>query len=415
MDVQTFRDLQMPPGQEILQAARALAPREADFLTHYTVLSRRYPASLARAALETVILREKAVLKFPQASQMYFTREALEQATGSEVSAYRAERYRLHRLVVDLGCSIGGDTLALAGAAPVIGIDIDPLRLAMAAANIRNANPSDVSLSDSALFIQADLTSPLPLSPFPSSLSPALFFDPARRSGHRRAFSVNDYTPPLAIIQEWLPYYPALGVKISPGVNLEELSAYISPAQNVEVEFISLRGELKEAALWFGPLRSASRRATLLPGPYTLIQGQGDLQVGLSDPLAYLYEPDAAVLRAGLVKTLGSYICAAQLDPEIAYLTAAQKTPTPFARVWAVEDWFPFSLKRLRSYLRERGIGRVTVKKRGSPITPEKLIHDLRLKGDLERVVFLTQLRGKPVAIIASSGPISDAWVVVES
>jgi hypothetical protein len=62
-------------------------------------------------------------------------------------------------------------------------------------------------------------------------------------------------------------------------------------------------------------------------------------------------------------------------------------------------------LKRLRTYLRQRGIGQVTVKKRGSPITPEQLIHDLRLKGDLERVVFLTQLRGRPVVIIASSDP----------
>jgi len=406
MDVSTFRDLQTPSGQEVLQAAQALVPREADFLAHFTALCRQYPAPLARAALETAILREKAGVKFPQASQMYFTREALEQATGSEVSAYRAERYRPYSLVVDLGCSIGGDTLALAKAAPVIGIDIDPLRLVMAGANLGAAGEVNPGLADRVLFVLADITSPLPLSPISSPLSCALFFDPARRSGHRRAFSVDDYAPPLAIIQEWLPHYPALGVKISPGIDLEELSAYTSPAQNAEVEFISVRGELKEAVLWFGPLRSASRRATLLPGPHTLIERGGDVQVGLSDPLAYIYEPDAAVLRAGLVQTLASSLSAMQLDPEIAYLTAEKKTPTPFARVWAVEDWLPFSLKRLRSYLRERSIGQVTVKKRGSPITPEKLIHDLRLKGDLERVVFLTQLRGKPVAIIASSGPI---------
>jgi len=400
MNTATFRALLAPSGQEVLQVAQALAPREADFLTNFTFLSRRYPAELARAALETAILREKATPKFPNTQRMYFTREALEQASAGEVSAYRAERYRAYSPIVDLGCSIGGDTLALAGAAPTLGLDIDLLRLAMAGANVRAANPANLSLSDHTLFVRADLTAPLPLSIISPLPSCALFFDPARRSGHRRAFSVHDYHPPLAVIREWLPQFPALGVKISPGVDLDELSAY-----NAEIEFISLRGELKEAVLWFGPLRSASRRATLLPGPYTLIDTDREPQSAIREPLSYLYEPDAAVLRAGLVRTLASQLNAAQLDPEIAYLTAEKQTPTPFARVWAVEDWFPFSLKRLRAYLRQRGIGQVTVKKRGSPITPEQLIHDLRLKGDLERVVFLTQLRGRPVAIIAASAP----------
>jgi len=398
MDLATFRAIQTPPGQEALQAAQALAPREDDFLANFTILCRQYPAELARAALETVLLREKAVVKFPHAGKMYFTRQALEQASAGEVSAYRAERYRPYNLVVDLGCSVGGDTLYLASAVPTLGIDIDPLRLAMAGANLRAAHAAHGGLHGSTHFLLADLVSPLPL--FRSLQSCALFFDPARRSGHRRAYSVREYLPPLSIIREWLPFFPALGVKISPGVDLDELAAY-----EAEIEFISLRGELKEAVLWFGPFRTASRRATLLPGPHTLIEAVGEQQAEVSDPLSYMYEPDAAVLRAGLVRNLGSQLNAAQLDPEIAYLTAEKKMPTPFARVWAVEDWFPFNLKRLRAYLRQRGIGQVTVKKRGSPITPEQLIHDLRLKGDLERVVFLTQLRGRPVVIIASSDP----------
>jgi hypothetical protein len=274
----------------------------------------------------------------------------------------------------------------------------------MAGANLRAANIDYPGSAHRADFVLADLTFPLPLASSTSRStvprSSAVFFDPARRSGHRRAFSVQDYTPPLSIIREWLPDFPALGVKISPGVDLDELSGF-----QAEIEFISLGGELKEAMLWFGPLRSASLRATLLPGPHTLIETEGDPPANLSEPHAYLYEPDAAVLRAGLVRTLGLQLGAAQLDAEIAYLTAENKTPTPFARVWAVEDWFPFNLKRLRAFLRQRNIGQVMVKKRGSPISPEQLIHDLRLKGDLERVVFLTQLRGRPIAIIAANEP----------
>ena len=396
MDLAEFHALLSPKGQAALQEAMALQPREEDFLRLLTRLSKRCPAGTARAALETAVLRGQAQHKFPQAARMYFTRPALEQASAYQVSAYRAQRFRGFSRLADLGCSIGGDTQALAGMAPTAGIDLDPLRLAMAQANM-----AALGLGERADFVLADLTTPLPLEP---TSQMGLFFDPARRTGERRVFSVRDYQPPLAVVRDWLPRRPAVGVKISPGVKLVELAAY-----DAEVEFISLDGELKEAALWFGPLKTASRRATVLPGAHSLeskipatemLEQRGAL-LPLDEPRAYLYEPDPAVLRAGLVEALGQELEAAQLDPDIAYLTASRLTPTPFARAWAVEAWLPFSLKRLRAALRERGVGRVVVKKRGSPLQPESLIRDLRLSGDQERVVFLTHLRGRPIAILA--------------
>jgi len=385
-----------PAGQEALARAAALQPREPDFLKHFNALSRLYPTDLARAALEVAILRQEAAVKFPNAEKMYFTRPALEQATAFEVATYRVQRFAGQPRLLDLGCSIGGDTLALAALAPTIGIDLDPLRLGMARANL-----AACGLAGRADFVLADLTQALPLNPPPGT---GLFFDPARRTGEGRVFSVVDYRPPLSTLERWLPHTPAAGVKVSPGVRLDELKAY--PA---EIEFISLKGDLKEAVLWFGPLRTAWRRATVLPGPHSLWAAQEavNAQAGrpISPPRAYLYEPDPAVLRAGLVQTLGEQLDAAQLDPDIAYLTADHRIETPFARSWQVEAWFPFSLKRLRHELRQRGVTQVVVKKRGSPLQPEALIRSLRLKdGDrsdhAERVVFLTHLRGQPVVVL---------------
>lgn len=390
MDLIAFRRLLTSAGQEALQQAAQLQPVEADYLRHYTALMRRYPPELAQAALETAILRREAAAKFPFAEKMFFTRPALEQATSYEVSSYRLERLRSFERLVDLGCSIGGDTLSLAAAAPTVGIDLDVLRLEMARANL-----AALGLGEQVSFVCGELTRPLPLR---ETTNTALFFDPARRAGQRRIYSVRQYQPPLVQIQSWLESFPALGVKISPGVDLAELAQY-----DAEIEFISLRGELKEAVLWFGPLKRALRSAAVLPGPHILshsgVLAQPDLP--LSPPLAYLYEPDAAVLRAGLVQTLGAELNAAQLDPDIAYLTSASLTATPFARAWRIEAWFPFQLKRLRSELRQHGVGHVTIKKRGSPLQPEALIHDLRLSGPERRVVLLTHLSGRPIAVIA--------------
>jgi SAM-dependent methyltransferase len=395
-DLATFRALLTSAGQQVLEAARQLKPRESDFLAHYSRLSRQHPADLARAALEIAILRDEAQSKFPFASQLYFTRPALEQASSYEIARWRARRYYGLERLYDFGCSVGSDTLALAEIAFTIGLDRDELRLAMAQANLAARG-----LAERSALVQADLTSGLPFKLLPAS---GVFFDPARRAAHKRAFSVRDYQPPLAVIKDWLERCPAVGVKISPGVDLAELRSY-----DAEVEFISLGGELKEAVLWFGALKTCRRRATLLPGGHTLAtpyEPDDNQPLPLREPGAYLYEPDPAILRAGLVQQVGEQIGAAQLDPDIAYLTSNQAVETPFARRWQVEDWMPFGLKSLRAILRQRQVNHVVVKKRGSPLQPEQLIQALRLpparQYDIRhsRTLFLTHLRGRPIVVI---------------
>lgn len=393
MDLKNFRDLLTPFGQDALQVATELQPREKDFLLHFQMLSKKFPRNLAKAALETAILRKVAQTKFPKANKMYFTRDALEQASGYEVSSYRAERYRGYAQIADLGCSIGGDTLAMAQVSSVIGIDRDPLRLAIAQANSQ-------ALGFDVPFVQTDLENSFPCLEYPAV---ALFFDPARRVNGRRISSVKKYIPPLQIVADWLTFFPALGVKISPAVNKRELFGY-----DAEIEFISFKGELKEAVLWFGPLKAGQKRATVLPGPHMMIDDVNTIELSrrptlaMSQPLQYFYEPDPAIIRAGMVQALMVRLGAAQIDQDIAYITANKKKSTPFARVWEVEDWFPFQLKKLRAYLRERNVGLVTVKKRGSPIIPEDLIHSLRLSKEAreERVVFLTQMRDRPIVVV---------------
>jgi SAM-dependent methyltransferase len=385
VNLPTFETLLTPLGQSAIAAAAELNPTEESFLPCLTRLQKQYPSALAKAALETVLLRARARSKFSRAEAMYFTREALEQASGEVIARYRAERYAGFASAADLGCGLGGDSIGLAGHCTVAAVDLDPLRLAMAAQNL-----AAYGYRERVTLIQDDVTRMhLPLVD-------AFFFDPARRSGGRRKFSVRNYQPPLAIVREWFPHTPAIGVKISPGVDLAELADY-----GGEIEFISQDGELKECALWFGPLKTASRRATLLPARHSLT-GSG-AAVRVSAPLAYLYEPDPAILRAGLVTTLAAQLDAHQLDADIAYLTSDTVKPTPFARAFVIEASFPFQLKRLRERLRALRVGQVTVKKRGSPLVPEDLIHKLKVSGPESRVVFLTHVRGEPYVLIGQT------------
>ncbi len=395
VNLDTFHWLRSTDGQMLLAELAERTFTEADALREIERLRRRVAPELARAAFELALLRRRARVKFPQADRLYFTREALEQASATSVATHRAARFAdgHYHHIADLGCGVGGDALAFAAAGvTVTAVDRDPLRLALC-----QANAAALGLAERVSTHAQDLLAE------PPPLADALFCDPGRRAGGRRRFSVTDYEPPLAHVLRWQAQTPALAVKLGPGVDLAELPA------DAEVEFVSLNGELKEATLWCGPLAQVARRATVL---HTAADGAVETHTLLTShtgsspsslvlpPAAFLYEPDPAVLRAGLVTDLGAQLGAAQLDAQIAYLTAPQHTATPFARVWPVLTWLPFSLKALRARLRSLDAGAVTVKKRGSPLDTDALARQLSGDGARPLVVVLTQVAGRPAVLI---------------
>lgn len=390
MELQQLHFLISAEGQRLLQETAQTPINSNNHLQIASKLRRQVEPSLAQAIIETIVMRRLASSKFSRASEMFFTRPALEQASSEIIADYRAQQFTEAGFtrVADLGCGIGGDTSALAIHTEVIGIDQDHLRLVMAQQNV-----SAYGRGERFFPLQADLIE-LPAIP-----CQALFFDPARRDENgRRIHSVTRYRPPLNLVDYWRKKVPHAAVKISPGVDYDELPS------DAETEFISLSGEVKEAVLWYGDLRRGTeRKATLLPGGHSLTTADyPGPDVPATNPAAYLYEPDGAVIRAHLVQPLARHLNATQIDPQIAYLTSDECIETPYARRFALEAWFPFQLKRLRQYLRAHNVGQVTIKKRGSPLEPEFLRRQLRLRGDQQRILFLTHVKGKPAVIIGN-------------
>jgi len=382
---EALRQLQTDLGREALAAAAAETPTEREFLSVVQRLRKRYPEPLVMAAVEQAILRRRGAAKFSRAGEMYFEREALEQASSEMVSHYRAERLAGFPCLYDLGCGLGGDSLALAAVSAVVAVDRDGLRLSLLAANARA-----LGVEANVWPVRADLRLPA----WRLSRRAAGFFDPGRRRNGRRVYSVARYEPPLDLAYTWLPELAALAVKVSPGIDLRQLSGV-----DCELEFISSLGELKEACLWFGSLRHVQRRATILPGPHSLVSS-GNLGTGILPPQGYLYEPDPAILRAGLVGELANRLGASQIDATISYLTSDRAITTPFARVYRVIEVMTSNLRLLRAALRARGVGRLTLKKRGSAIDVASYAQRLRLHGDHEATLILTRAGGRKVALL---------------
>jgi hypothetical protein len=115
-------------------------------------------------------------------------------------------------------------------------------------------------------------------------------------------------------------------------------------------------------------------------------------------------EPDAAVIRAGLVGNLAHSLGAWPIDERLAYLAVPGMVETPFARTYRIQAPEPFSGKALAAKLRRLGAGDVVLKTRGSVLQPEAVRQQLRgvLKlgrADCRPVVFLTRLSGRAVMI----------------
>jgi hypothetical protein len=386
MDQVAFRRLLEPKGQSALRSAVAMAPTASSLLACHRQLRKQFPDDLAAAALETAMLRRHAAAKFSRAAAMYFTREGLEQSSGEVISTYRARRFAGMARVGDFCCGIGGDSIGLAGVADVVAVDAGALRLAMAGENIKAYDRGD-----RVTWIHGSL---------PGVSLPevdAAFFDPDRRVDGRRHVRIREYAPSLDAMLARLPARIPLGVKVAPAVSWDELGKY-----DAEVEFISVEGELKECVLWFGPLRTTRRRATILPSGDSLVADQPAAADESCMPRAYLYDPDPAVVRAGLVADLGGIVDGRPVDPEIAYLTSARLFATPFARCYAIEASMPFHARRLGEQLRAMNAGPVTVTKRGSAVDVNDLVRKWRLTGSVSRHVILTRVLGRPWAMIGT-------------
>ena len=359
-------------------------------------LRKSYPPDVVAAALDVCLLRQRARAKFSQADRMFFTRQALEQASAEVVSFYRAKRFAGRPCVVDLCCGIGGDVLGLAQYADVLAIDIDPVRLRMAA-----ANAGVYEVGDRLSVECADVTT----QALPRGT--CFWADPSRRVQGRRVFSLARYQPPLQAFLELAQKPPGAGIKLSPGVDYAELARLLGPAQH-EVEIISVRGAAREAVLWLGALCTAHRRATLLPGDHSLVERPLGGPIAVTPVGRYLYEPDAAVIRAHLVEHLAEEVSATKIDEQIAYLTADARIESPFVTGYLVEEVMPFSLKRINRRLRVRDVGELVIKKRGLGIDPELFRRRLKVgKGQRKTVLVLTRVQNRPTALICSpmAGP----------
>lgn len=369
----------------------AIAIAAGDPLRVQKELRARFPEEAVRLALTVAELRTRGAKKFPLADRMWFDRERLEQATPWAVACHKARRFS--GAAADLCCGLGADALALAAGGSVIAVDRDPV-----ACLLTELNAGSLGFRDR-IAVRCEAAETF------AARGGWLHVDPDRRAGaSKRAVRVEDYVPDLATLRRLAGEFRGGAIKLSPAAN------FGGKFDDVEIEIVSLHGEAKEATVWFGELgRSDLWRATVLPAGATLAGDPLSAEPNLGPLAGHLFDPDPAVVRAGLLDLLCEQTGLARLDAAEEYLIADEPVATPFAVPFRVLAELPNNEREVRRFLRDRRLGRIEIKARRLPVDVERLHRSLRVEGDGRAVVFFARVAGKARVVVAERPAAPDA------
>jgi len=382
-------DILLQPETLTLIDTLAESDTTADIVQTVSTLRRAgHPTERIHQALEQVRLRRKAEAKFgPYAQQMLFSEAGLEQASRLAVAAHHAGRFQSAGInsVADLGCGIGGDSMAFAALGlSVLAVDSDRDTAALASYNLAMFDTVQVTHADALSLDLGEVE--------------GIWLDPARREGGTRLVDPQQWSPSLTDAFTLARSRPS-GIKLAPGMDRELIPA------DAEAQWVSHGGDVVEVVLWWGTLaREGIRRSALVlgadqSGELTGAEDAPDAEIG---PLGdYLYEPDGAVIRARLIGKLAGMLGGTMISPNIAYITSPHEHRSVFAAGFAVEQVLPLKIKDLAAWVRKAHIGTLEIKKRGVDIDPATLRERLSPRGSESGTLIITRYQGKKVAIVA--------------
>jgi len=385
--------LTRPEGESVVAVASSLARDGTDTLHALARLRKSFPVDIAAAAWDLAQIRQRAVKAIgDDGATLFFDRDGFQMASATGCASYHAkliaEVGATH--VLDLCAGVGMDALSIARQGiRVTAYESDPARAVFA-----RANAAVTGLADRIVVVCSDVTT----TTFPRDVHVA-FFDPARRDENRKQIVSSEHVlPPLSFLDQIAQAgVDSVLVKLSPAIDRN-----LGAQWNADTELLSESGQCKEALLRIGRFRSgAGMSAVLLPGLERLDSPtpQAEVRELIGQ---WLYEPDPAVIRAGLVGHVAHEVDGWLIDSHIAYVLSDQQVETKFADTYRIETGFPYHLKRLQDELVSRDVGRVVVKRRGFPEEPEEIRKQLKLRGSQERVVVLSSSGNRLWAMIGT-------------
>ena len=406
MDLDIASWLACPSGAAAVVAAQAHWQAGADSLAASSRLRHELPdldSAQVAAALSQAELRALAADRYGITGSPLLTREGLEQATRPQVADRRARLLTAAGIthVIDLTAGLGFDSAAFVRAGlTVTCVERSPEIATLLAANLLAANLPGASV------LIGDCTDPELLDPLLAAMpaESVVFVDPARRTGRRtadgsRAQSERDperWSPSLSFVIALAARGVRVLVKTTPGFSVESIPSGWS------AEWVSSDRTVVECTLASWPLFGVRRAVGVGRQEFVVATTP---EVGAASEVArFLYEPDPAVVSAGVTDALCENTMM-RIDPTSHWLTSESEITHPALRGYRVDQQVTADARALRPILRDLGIGDLTVKTRGAGVDAEKFRSSLKLSGPKSGVLVILMREGKQEAYLVTPLP----------
>lgn len=388
--------------EQLLEQARASGTRG---LALQERLRRVLGPERGRAVFEQLELRERARGKLPEPEGWWLTRRALEQASDPRVAAARAEHLASAQAEAGPGArggwwldgtaGLGVESWQLAAAGlKVVALERDPELARALAHNLASRGcPGGRVLIGDAL-----------RPPFEPDW---WLFDPDRRAQGERSLDPRTWSPPLAEALARSRGARGAAFKLAPACDPARLPPV--PGDHAWV-WVSLRGELKELALYTGALARGLGRGQS-PGRREVwaLSADGQRKFAHADPgerelpalepaqvaqLHRLAEPDPALVRSGLLGAFGRELGLSAVGAGIGWLTGpaeALERGRGWLELFGVIASAPADPRAVRALLSERGIGPLDVRARGVGASPAELAARFAGRGTARGTLFVAR------------------------
>lgn len=242
-----------------------------------------------------------------------------------------------------------------------------------------------------------------------------IFIDPARRGAHgQKVVFIADCEPDVKRLEPLLlEKAEHVLIKLSPMLDITQALRDLPHAQRCYI--LSVDGECKEMLIVLGDRKAAS------PDEVEMVcevvrKGKVSCRVALTkrmeeeclpryaeEPLHYLYEPDASLLKAGMFNYITQCYPVAKLHPNSHLYTSKELVPRFPGRTFRITGHGAWSKKGMDSLIPDSRRANITV--RNFPLSAEALRKQLKLKEGGRYTLFGTTI-GNNRKILIGSEPI---------
>ncbi len=240
-----------------------------------------------------------------------------------------------------------------------------------------------------------------------------IYIDPARRDSlGRKTVSIADCTPDVVTLQDLLlQKAETVMVKLSPMLDISKALEELKCVKEIHV--LAVGNECKELVFIMKvgfsgqPILYAANLMTQQPIVSFTLEEEHDCPLRLAESMGrYLYEPNAALMKAGCYKLLAHRFDVLKLHKNSHLYTSDTLFPDFAGRVFEIEGYAPYHKKVKQTLLAD--VDKANLAVRNFPLGVDELRKTLKIKEGGEIYLFATTLRDGEKVIIRTKKSASE-------